>query len=56
MLCKHAGMNQREAADELGYGTGASVSYQLKRLHAMMQEDKKLQKQFARIEQQIAEG
>lgn len=54
MLCKYVGMNQREAADELGYGTGASVSYQLKRLHAVMQEDKKLQKQFARVERQIS--
>ena len=56
MLCKYAGMNQRGAADELGYGTGASVSYQLKRLHAVMQEDKRLRKQFARIERQIERG
>jgi len=53
MLCKYAGMNQREAADMLGYGTGASVSYQLKRLRSEMGDDKKKRKQIERIEREI---
>jgi REP element-mobilizing transposase RayT len=56
MLCKHAGMNQREAADELGYGTGASVSYQLKRLNAVLQEDKKLNRKVDLIERKIVKS
>jgi putative transposase len=53
MLCKHAGLNQREAADVLGYGTGAAVSYQLKKLSMDIGADKKKAKQMGRIEKEI---
>jgi hypothetical protein len=56
MLCKYADMNQRQAADELGYGTGAAVSYQLKKLRSEMQDDKKLQKRMKQIEERIKNG
>ena len=53
MLCKHAGLTQRQVADALGYGTGGAVSIQLKRLRVAMIDDKKLAKQVARIEKCI---
>ena len=54
MLCKHAGMNQREAGQVLGYGTGASVSMQLKRVRTEIKNNKKAFRQVARIDKRIA--
>jgi predicted transcriptional regulator len=49
-------MNQRQAADELGYGTNAAVSYQLKKLRSEMQDDRKLQKRMKQIQKHIKNG
>ncbi|MFC1452508.1 transposase [Verrucomicrobiota bacterium] len=54
MLCKHAGMSQREAGRVLGYGTGASVSTQLRRLRSEMDTDSGLARQVTRIEKRLA--
>jgi putative transposase len=53
MLCRHAGMNQRGAAEVLGYGTGAAVSIQLKKLQVALATDKKLARQLDRIEKEL---
>lgn len=58
LLCKHAGLSQREAARHLGYGTGAAVSTQMKRLRADVQCHtetaailKRMERRIARVEQ-----
>ena len=42
MLQKHGNMSQREAAEKLGFGTGAAVSMQLKRLREAESNNRKL--------------
>ena len=54
MLCKHAGMNQREAGRELGYKTGASVCMQLKRLTNEMAASKRVRQRVARVDKKIS--
>ena len=50
MLSKYAGLSQRAIAEELGVGTGAAVSIQLRKLEATLQKNKELQHQVKRIE------
>ena len=53
MLCRHGGLTQREAARELGLGTGVAVSCQLKRLGALLESDKTLLRTVQRIDGQL---
>jgi len=53
MLCKHAGLSQREAGEMLGYGRGSAVSMQLKRLRVEIDDSRKVRRQVARIDRAI---
>lgn len=54
MLCKYSGLTQRAAGKLLGYGTGAAVSMQMKRLRRELAEPgSALPRQLARIEKQL---
>jgi len=55
MLCKYGGLTQREAGKRIGYGTGAAVSQQIKRLREKLNCDKKLLRSLTRVEKQIRE-
>ncbi|MFC1462691.1 hypothetical protein ACFLQU_03710 [Verrucomicrobiota bacterium] len=54
MLLKHAGLTQRAAGRELGYGTGSAVSHQLKSLSERRVTDVTLSKRIRKIEREIA--
>lgn len=56
LLCKLVGMSQREAGERLGYGTGAAVSRQLKRLRQALAEDIALAQRVRKIESRILAG
>ena len=53
MLCRHAGLTQREAAELLNLATGAAVSAQLKKLPQATGASRKLRTQLATIEEAI---
>ena len=53
MLCHHAGLTQREAAELLNLGTGAAVSLQLKKLAEATGASRNLQRHLAAIEEAI---
>ncbi len=50
MLCKYGGLSQREVAGLMGVGTGAAVSFQLKRLEQALKTDKTLAGRMEHIE------
>ena len=54
LLCKYAGLTQRQVADTLGLGTGAAVSVQLKHLRRALARDHRLQECLARAERDLA--
>jgi len=56
MLCRFAGLTQREAAGVLGMQTGAAVSQQLERLRQRLHADASLRRQLAAIENTLAEN
>jgi len=53
MLCHHAGLTQRQAAELLNLSTGAAVSLQLKKLAQATAASPKLRKKLAAIEEAI---
>ena len=53
MLIKHAGLTQRAAGRELGYGTGSAVSHQFKRLTERLITDTGLAKKVRKVEREI---
>jgi len=54
MLCKYGGLTQREVAKRLGYGTGAAVCMQLKRLQeALSDPGSGVSRKVARIEKKL---
>jgi REP element-mobilizing transposase RayT len=54
MLCKHAGLTQREVAAELEMRTGVAVCLQLKRFPAVVGQDRNLSRLARRIERRLA--
>ncbi len=54
MLCKYAGLTQREAAEELGLSTGAAVSMQLRRLKSLMRKNKDCARKVGKVEKRLA--
>jgi len=54
MLCKHAGLTQRETATALSIGSGAAVSAQLRKLKKALLTDKALRGTVAQIERHLA--
>jgi len=55
MLCRYAGLTQRQTADVLGLSTGATVSMQLKTPRAAAEARAKLRRQLAAIEEAIGD-
>ncbi len=53
MLCKYAGLTQRDAAEVLGMNSGAAASSQLQKLSALMAGDRKLSRQVIEIESRL---
>ena len=53
MLCKHAGLTQRQAAKLLGFGTGAAMSWQLRKLADEIREGQGIAKRVKSIEKRI---
>lgn len=53
MLCRYAGLTQRETAGELGLNTGVAVSCQIKHLGELLQSDQALARTVRRIESQL---
>ncbi len=53
MLCKYAGLTQRDAAEVLGMNSGAAVSSQLQKLSLLMEGDRKLSRQVIEIESRL---
>lgn len=53
MLQKLGNMSQREAAEKLGFGTGAAVSIQLKRLREAESNNRKLAKLVRKVERAL---
>ncbi len=54
LLCKYAGLTQRQVAETLGLGTGAAVSIQLKNLRDTLARDRRLQETLAQAERLLA--
>ena len=54
MLCKHAGLTQREAAAVLGIASGAAVSTQLRKLKERLPTDRGLREAMAKVERCLA--
>ena len=52
MLCRYAGLTQREAADQLHIGSGSAVSPQLTMLNDRLEADRNLMKRVATAEQE----
>lgn len=50
LLCRFAGLTQRDAATVLGMKTGAAVGLQLRRLEARLDADSRLRRRLAEIE------
>jgi REP element-mobilizing transposase RayT len=55
LLVERSGLTQREVAEQLGLGTGAAVSIQLRKLQHALGEDPKLRRLVARIEAALGE-
>ncbi len=53
MLLKYSGMTQREVAEYLGMGTGASVSMRLKALNQELGEDQALARKVKQVERRL---
>lgn len=53
LLCKYAGLTQRQAAETLGLGTGAAVSIQLKNFRVRLSGDPRLQQCLAHAERDL---
>ena len=53
MLCRYAGLTQRQTADLLKLGTGAAVSMQQKKLTLAATTNRKLQRRLTAIEKAI---
>jgi REP element-mobilizing transposase RayT/transposase-like protein len=53
LLCKYAGLTQRQVAETLGLGTGAAVSIQLKNLREALARDRRLQETLAQAERHL---
>ncbi len=53
LMCKLAGLSQREAARYLGYGTGAAVSIQIKNLRDSVQNDPDIACSLKQLEKQV---
>ncbi len=53
MLCKYAGLTQRDVAKVLGMSSGAAVSSQLQKLSVLLSDDRKLRRQVAEIESRL---
>lgn len=56
VLCRFAGLTQREAADVLGMSTGAAVGKQLERLRRRLQDDAILSRRLATIEEALTQN
>jgi len=50
MLCKYAGCNQRQAAEELGLGTGAAVSSQIAKVKDEIMKNESLAEVIAKLD------
>ena len=53
LLCKYAGLTQRQVAETLGLGTGAAVSIQLKNLRETLVRDCRLRETLAQAERDL---
>ena len=53
LLCKYAGLTQRQVAETLGLGTGAAVSIQLKNLREALARDRRLKETLARVDHRL---
>jgi len=53
MLCRYAGLTQREAAKVLEIGTGAAVGRQMRRLEEQLSENRSLQRKITAIERTL---
>jgi putative transposase len=53
MMCRHAGMTQREAAARLGLRTGAAVSLAIKKLREETEQNPAMRKMLERLEQRL---
>jgi len=54
MLCKYAGLTQRQAAERLGMKTGVAVSHQISRLKIRLENDNELRAKLHRIDSTLA--
>ena len=54
MLCKHAGLTQREAGRMLGYQTGSAVSHQVAKLRKGSRDNAAHMRVLGQIERQIS--
>ncbi len=50
LLCKYAGLTQRDVARELNVRTGSAISHEIKKLQAIMETDKRLLRRFRRLQ------
>jgi hypothetical protein len=53
MLLRHAGLTQREIAQESGLGTGSAVSRQLRAMAKAAEEDEPLRRQLAQVDRAV---
>ncbi|MDA3927298.1 MAG: hypothetical protein PF904_21720 [Kiritimatiellae bacterium] len=53
MLCKFAGMTQRDVAGELNLKSGVAVSCQLRKLHKVLAEDEALKRAVENISEKL---
>lgn len=54
LLCRHAGLTQREVAARLGLKTGAAVSLSIRKLRVEVAQNPKAKRVLERLEQQVA--
>jgi chromosomal replication initiation ATPase DnaA len=55
MLCKHAGLSQREIADRMGLKSGATVSHQLRKLESEAEKSKKVRVQLKALDAALSD-
>lgn len=53
MLCRYAGLSQREVAEALGIGSGSAVSRQLARLNERLEQDRRLKKLVGETDREL---
>jgi predicted transcriptional regulator len=53
MLCRYAGLSQREVAEELHIGSGSAVSRQLTLLNDRLETDRELEKRVTTAEREL---